>query len=64
MDMTLVSAAGRPGLAPRRQAAPRVPLAKSAAAQGGGAVPASLSRLLSNGTGPSPLVVAAFQSSV
>ncbi|MGW8885370.1 hypothetical protein [Streptomyces sp. NPDC055749] len=64
MDISLVSAAGRPGIAPRRQAAPRVPLAKSAAVQGGGAVPASLSRLLSTGAGASPLVVAAFQSSV
>ncbi|MFD3655030.1 hypothetical protein [Streptomyces sp. NPDC058620] len=64
MDISLVSAAGRPGITPRRHAAPRVPLAKSAAVQGGGAVPASLGRLLSTGTGTPPLVVAAFQSSV
>lgn len=64
MDTPLVSAAGRPGLAPRRQATPRVTLAKSAAIQSGGVLPATVSRLLSTRSGTSPLVVAAFQSSV
>lgn len=64
MKTTLVSAAGRPGIAPRSQAVPRVPLAQRAAVQGGGALPASISRLLSTDAGASPLVVAAFQSSV
>lgn len=64
MTITLASAAGRPGLTPRRQVASRVPLAKRAAVQGGGALPASLSRLLSTDAEASPLVIAAFQSSV
>jgi hypothetical protein len=64
MDTALVSAAGRPALAPRRHSAPRVTLAKSAAIQSGGVLPAALSRLLSARAGASPLVVAAFQSSV
>ncbi|MFB6776056.1 MULTISPECIES: hypothetical protein [unclassified Streptomyces] len=64
MNTTLVSAAVRPGLTPRLPAAPRVPLAKRAAVQSGGALSASLSRLLSTDAGASPLVIAAFQSSV
>ncbi|MFE4921485.1 hypothetical protein [Streptomyces sp. NPDC056661] len=64
MNIALVSAAGRPGLTPRQQAASRVPLAKRAAVQGGGALPASLSRLLSTDAEATSLVIAAFQSSV
>ncbi|MET7549523.1 hypothetical protein ACWD8L_19845 [Streptomyces sp. NPDC005133] len=63
MNIALVSAAGRPGLTPRQQAASRVPLAKRAAVQGG-ALPASLSRLLSTDAEATSLVIAAFQSSV
>ncbi|HET6355331.1 hypothetical protein [Streptomyces sp.] len=64
MDTPLVSAASVPRVAPGRRAVPRVPLAKSAVADQGRDLPASVRRLLPAGNGANPPAAAMFQSAI
>ncbi|GAA1371687.1 hypothetical protein ACFPK5_36520 [Streptomyces beijiangensis] len=63
MNTALVSAADRPARVAPRQDVPRVSLTNRGATRTGGDLPASVGRLMSTGTGTTP-IVAAFQSSV
>ncbi|MFG2720461.1 hypothetical protein ACGFW5_19505 [Streptomyces sp. NPDC048416] len=59
----LVSAAERPGPAPRRAGGRRLPLVKRAAAQSAGKAPASLTRVMAAGS-PGVPGTSAFQSAL
>ncbi|MCX5383739.1 hypothetical protein [Streptomyces sp. NBC_00083] len=60
----LVSAAERPGPAPRRPAGRRLPLVKRAAAQSAGRAPVNLTRVVAAGAHPAVPGTSAFQSAL